>query len=91
MICGGESGWKYRMRRGIKSEHDVPLLIADGQGKAQGVSIEKGLQVHNVLGRMIVIQQIEIVESEEKGVVIEKVARRGRPILGVIGCQCVKQ
>lgn len=93
VICGGESGWRYRMKEVEDSEscRDLPLLIADGHGKAQGVSIERGLRVHDVLGRMIVIQEIEFAKTEEKGCAMGTIIRRGRPVLGVIGCQCVRQ
>ena len=74
-----------------ESRGDVPLLVADGQGKAQGVSIEKGLRVYDVLGRIIVIQEVEVIKTEEKGIATETIIRRGRPVLGVIGCQCIKQ
>ena len=70
---------------------DVPLLFADGQGKAQGVSIERGLRIHDVLGRMIVIQEVEVAKAEEKGIAMETIIRKGRPVLGVIGCQCVRE
>ena len=93
VICGGESGWRYRMKEVENSEscRDVPLLIADGYGKAQGVSIERGLRVHDVLGRMIVIQEVDVPKTEEKGVTMGAIIRRGRPVLGVIGCQCARQ
>ena len=74
-----------------ESCRDVPLLIADEHGRAQGVSIERGLRVHDVLGRMIVIQEVEVAKTDEKGVAMETIIRRGRPVLGVIGCQCARQ
>jgi len=93
VICGGESGWRFRMTEADNAApyRDLPLLTADGHGRAQGVSIERGLRVHDVLGRMIVIQEVEVGQAEEKGTATETIIRKGRPVLGVIGCQCVRQ
>ena len=62
VICAGESGWRYR----TKEEEDCgrcrdsPIIVADGEGKAQGVSIERDLRVQDVIGRMIVIQEVQL-------------------------------
>lgn len=89
VICAGESGWRHRTKAEENSGQyrDSPVLVADGDGNAQGVSIERDLRVQDVLGRMIVIQEIQ---SKVENVTLEKISERG-PALGVIGCQCVKR
>lgn len=89
VICAGESGWRHRTKEEENSGkcRDSPVLVADGDGNAQGVSIERDLRVQDVLGRMIVIQEIQL---EVENVTLEKIPERG-PALGVIGCQCVKK
>ena len=81
VICGGESGWQYRTKKDDASEEfrEAPVLIADEEGKAQGISIERGLRVQDVLGKAIVIQEIGGVQM----------SRRRGPALGIIGCQCM--
>lgn len=92
VICGGESGWRYHIEEEGDSQksRQTLLFIADGEGKAQGVSIERGLYVHDVIGRMIVIQEVEMVKSEVEDVIQEKITRKRSPAFGIIGCQCVK-
>jgi hypothetical protein len=89
VICGGESGWRYHRGEEGDNAHcrETPLIITDGEGKAQGVSIERGLLVKDVIGRLIVIQEVEICKKEE-GEVQERIIRKKGPALGVIGCQC---
>jgi hypothetical protein len=91
VICAGESGWQYPTPDDGESRHfcDAPILIADGKGKAQGVSIERGLRVQDVLGRMIMIQEVGVVQSKEGDINIENRMQKRGPALGVIGCQCV--
>ena len=93
VICGGESGWRYRTPEDGDSVlvRDAPLLIADAEGKAQGISIERGLRVQDVIGRMIVIQEIGKVYKEGGDVNERKKQRRQGLALGVIGCQCVSK
>jgi hypothetical protein len=88
VICAGESGWRYRTEEEKDSGQygDSPVIVADGEGKAQGVSIERDLRVQDVLGRMIVIQEAQV---EAQDAAQEKIRRRG-PALGVIGCQCIR-
>ena len=88
VICAGESGWRYRTKEEEESGkcRDAPVIVADGEGKAQGISIERDLRVQDVIGRMIVVQEIQLATE---GVTQEKIRSRG-PALGVIGCQCVK-
>jgi len=81
VLCGEDSGWRRNASR------DEPLLIANAEGIAQGISIEPELRVHDVLGRMIAILEVyskdrDITEAEHK--------KRG-PALGVVGCQCLKR
>lgn len=88
VICAGESGWRYRTKEEKDSGRcrDSPIIVADGDGKAQGVSIERDLRVQDVIGRLIVIQEVPL---EVQNVTQEKISKRG-PALGVIGCQCLK-
>jgi hypothetical protein len=87
VICAGESGWRYRTKAEEDSGQypDLPVIVADGEGKAQGVSIERDLRVQDVIGGMIAIQEVQL----EVRNVAEKIPKRG-PALGVIGCQCVR-
>lgn len=89
VICGGESGWRYRTKEESPCR-ETPLLIADGEGKAQGVSIERGLHVQDIIGRIIVIQQVETGQAEVQEGIHHTAIRNKGPALGVIGCQCVK-
>ena len=90
VICGGDSGWRYRRPEDDESplSHDAPLLIADGEGKAQGMSIERGLRIQDVIGRIIIIQEVGTAKEEAVGV--NGIRKRG-PALGVIGCQCMNR
>jgi len=81
VICGEDSGWRYRGSR------DEPLLMANEEGIAQGVSIEPQLRVHDVLGRMIVILELH---SKDMDITEAELKKRG-PALGVVGCQCLKR
>jgi hypothetical protein len=92
VVCGAESGWRYG-RPGEGSSNDremVPLLVANEEGKAQGVSIEKGLRVQDVIGRMIVIREFGIDSAVDSHVLSCGNIRKRGPALGVIGCQCVR-
>ena len=85
VMCGGESGWEYAMEN-VKRN---PLIVANAEGRAQGVSIERQLLVKDVLGKMVVMQEIRdpAVENEP---ITEANRKRRTPALGVIGCQCMK-
>jgi hypothetical protein len=91
VICGGESGWQYGSN-GKAPDHvkDTPLIVADAEGRAQGVSIERGLRVKDVLGNLIVMQEVRIAAVEAEPLTARNRNRRG-PALGIIGCQCMKQ
>ena len=84
VICGSDSGWRHRTvsEGAAANTKGAPILFADGEGKAQGVSIERGLRVQDVLGRMIVILELENAKAGN--------IQKQRPALGVIGCQCLK-
>jgi hypothetical protein len=86
VICGGGSGWQYRTKKdeGSEGSWEAPVLVADGEGKAQGVSVERGLRVQDVLGMAIVIQEIGV----QTDVSEDNPNQRRGPALGVIGCQC---
>jgi len=88
VICAGESGWRYRTKEeeDLRRCRDSPVIVADGEGKAQGISIERELRVQDVIGRMIVIEEVHL---QAQDVAQEKIPKRG-PALGVIGCQCLK-
>ena len=93
MVCGGASGWLLDTWQGERSSTTgTPLFIADGEGKAQGVSIERGLHVQDILGRTIIVQEVgnaqsKWTQSEEQALVEEFIWKR-QPALGVIGWQC---
>jgi hypothetical protein len=91
VICAGESGWRLRNReeRGSKHIRETALIFADSEGKAQGVSIERGMRVQDVLGRMIVMKVVGNVLTEGDITTGSSMRKQG-PALGVIGCQCVK-
>src|SRR5436305_5528030 len=65
VVCGVESGWKYGHGDESISSLEGPLLIANSEGKAQGVSIERGLRVQDVLGRMIILQEVGKIPTGE--------------------------
>jgi hypothetical protein len=92
VICEGESGWQLRNREQTGSLHmrETPLLLADDQGKAQGVSIERGMRVQDVLGRLIVMRAVDSVTAEEDATTGTSMKKQN-PALGVIGCQCMKR
>jgi hypothetical protein len=92
VICAGESGWRLRNReeRGSKHIREAALLFADSEGKAQGVSVERGMCVKDVLGRMIVLKVVGNV-STEGDITTGSGIRKQSPALGVIGCQCTKK
>jgi hypothetical protein len=92
VICAGDSGWRLRNReeRGSKHIREVALLYADSEGKAQGVSIERGMRVQDVLGRMIVMKVAGNV-STEGDITTGSSLRKQSLALGVIGCQCIKK
>src|SRR5439155_22474295 len=86
VMCNGDSGWRYGTKKEDEGKcQERPVIIADGEGKAQGISIEPGLRVQDVLGRMILLKEIEL----EIQISSEGIQKRG-PALGVIGCQCIK-
>jgi hypothetical protein len=84
VVCGGESGWQFQTNK-EEGSRGPPVLIADGEGKAQGISIERGLRVQDVLGKMIVIQETGV----QMDVIENNPSRRRGPVVGVIGCQCI--
>jgi hypothetical protein len=92
VVCGGGSGWQpgiWLEGSGSGPTRRGPLIVADSQGRAQGVSIERGLQVKDVLGYLIVMQEIGSVAAET--VITTQTKRKSRsPALGIIGCQCMK-
>lgn len=92
VICEGESGWRLRNKEQTGSLHvrETPLLLADDQGKAQGVSIERGMRIEDVLGRLIVMRMVESVSAEEEATAGTTIKKQS-PALGVIGCQCMKR
>lgn len=66
------------------------VIMADGEGSARGISIERGLRIQDILGRLIVLKV-----REGKGVKLEaqedgstKKGGTGRPVFGLIGCRC---
>lgn len=85
VICGGESGWEYAKEK-VKEN---PVIVANAEGRAQGVSIERGLLVKDVLGKMIVMQEIRD-PSVENEPITNLNRKRRTPALGIIGCQCMK-
>lgn len=93
VICGGESGWRFRRPEDDESllSHDTPLLIADGEGKAQGMSIERGLRIQDVIGRIIIMQEVGTAKEKEEGGNEGNGIRKRGPALGVIGCQCMNR
>ena len=90
VVCGGESGWQYGIwAEGSTPTKQGPLIVADSKGRAQGVSIERGLRVTDVLGYLIVMQ--EVVSAAAENIIITDANRKSRsPALGIIGCQCMK-
>jgi len=69
-----------------------PVIAADGEGIARGTSIERGIQIHDVLGRLIVLK---ITSEETNGKrsdtgkqEFSNKAGKGRPVFGLIGCRC---
>jgi hypothetical protein len=60
------------------------VLKADADGIARGISIERGMQIRDILGRLVVLKvrrketESRVDEVETKG--------KGRPVFGLIGC-----
>jgi hypothetical protein len=87
VVCGGNSGWRYRTSQDKDIlMREAPIIIADEQGKAQGLSIERDLRVQDVLGRMIVIREVACPTDDEENSV-EEAAQRQNHSLGAIGWQ----
>jgi len=91
VICGGESGWQYdpNTTGSDRAKNTTPLIVADAQGRAQGVSIERGLRVKDVLGKMVVMQEVRPAAAEKEGFT-ERNRKKQSLALGLIGCQCMK-
>lgn len=90
VVCGGESGWQYGIwPEGSAPAKRGPFIVADSEGRAQGVSIERGLRVTDVLGYLIVLQEVGSAAAES-AIITEPNAKSRSPVLGIIGCQCMK-
>jgi len=94
VLCDGDSGFAHRQTVTNDGTRSIirPVITADGEGIARGISVERGLQMHDVLGRLIVLK----ITSEEtngrrsdtgKQEISDKAGKR-RPVFGLIGCCC---
>jgi hypothetical protein len=53
----------------------------------RGISIERGLQIGDILGRLVVLK-VRKNEMETRVEEVEKKVKKGRPVFGLIGCHC---
>ncbi len=92
VVCGGESGWQSGIGQegsGSAPSRQGPLIVADSNGRAQGVSIERGLQVKDVLGYLILLREVWCAAAQTVNIT-EATRKRRNLALGIIGCQCMK-
>ena len=94
VLCDGDSGFGHRRivaNDGTRSTMHA-VITADGEGIARGISIERRLQMHDVLGRLIVLkitsEEVNTNRLDTGAEGIRKKAGKGRPVFGLIGCRC---
>ena len=86
VVCGGESGYRYSAEQNGNAlpSRNRPVIIADRQGKAHGLSVERGLNVQSVVGKMILLRDISNQEREQDS--HEPRSKWRGLALGIVGC-----
>jgi hypothetical protein len=87
VLCHGESSFSHCAKIGGGSGTTQSVLKADSDGMMRGISIERGLQIGDILGRLVVLK-VRKNEMETRVEEVEKKVKKGRPVFGLIGCHC---